>query len=392
MTEPLHCEHGLFRECRECPPRFCDEHGTWLAVCPHSGASAVDYDSWAPVDLGPYLRGEITRPAPTVGLHRSDGLQMLYGGKEHAVIGEMESGKSWFSIACAVDELERGHPVLYLHFEESDPTDTIERLLALGVRPHVIEKLFRFVAPERQVSADALQCLLDPKPSLVIFDGVNEAMSLHRWGIREEDGAAQFRAHLVKPCTRAGAATLSCDHVVKDVERRGRNAIGSIHKGNGLSGSLILLENAEPFGRLARGRSHVFITKDRPGHLRQHGRISKTPGKTFMGELVVDDSQVYGPDLELKFWAPRPPEPAKDFADMVPVSLEDEVFAKVVEIIAAGKVANLRTIRAMVPFRVSDVDDALSRLVFRDRLAETPGARNSRVFTVSGDQSSESVQ
>lgn len=399
MSERTPCYHGWADECTYgCREQLCLECGVWRAQCGHTEKQpppgvgiprepvpGEEHDSWAPVDLGPYLRGEVTRPVPSVGLYRSDGLRMLYPGKEHAVIGEMESGKSWFALACAAAELAAAHPVLYIHFEESDPSDTLERLLALGVGPPVIEKLFRFVAPERQVGTDALRRLLDPAPSLVVFDGVNEAMSLHRWGIREEDGAAQFRRHLVMPCTRVGAASLSCDHVVKDVERRGRNAIGSIHKGNGLSGSLILLENADPFGRFARGRSHVFVTKDRPGHLRQHGRADKTAGKTFMGELVVDDTQVYTPDLELKFWAPT------DRAQTALPPREDDeetVLAAVRDIVAKGAEANVRMIRGAIGARKDRVDNALTRLVLDGRLQERSGARNARVFTVAEDQSS----
>jgi hypothetical protein len=97
--------------------------------------------------------------------------------------------------------------------------------------------------------ATALATLLQPVPSLVVFGGVNEAMALHLWAIREEHGAAEFRRRLVKPCTGVGAAVLSLDHVVTDAERRARTALGSVHKVNGLSGVLILLDNTEPFGR-----------------------------------------------------------------------------------------------------------------------------------------------
>jgi len=54
-------------------------------------------DSWVPIDLGPYLRGEIRPVEPSIGVIRTDGLRLLYPGKEHAVIGEMEAGKSWFA-------------------------------------------------------------------------------------------------------------------------------------------------------------------------------------------------------------------------------------------------------------------------------------------------------
>lgn len=367
---------------------FCPTCHTWpeLCECPKGPA---EVNSWAPIDLGPYLRGEIKRPEPSVGLARSDGLRLIYPGKEHSVIGEMECGKSWFSLASVATELANSQHVVYIHFEECDPTDSIERLQALGVGGHTMAKLFRFVAPQRQVSTEDLRQLLDPAPSLVVLDGVNEAMSLHGWGIREEDGAAKFRRHLVMPCLQAGAATLACDHVVKDKESRGRNALGSIHKGNGINGALFLLENAEPFGRGARGRSHVYVTKDRPGHLRRHGRADKrTPGKTFMGELVVDDSQTYSPELELKFWAPKPPPTAGELAEMAEQqedqdeTLDSQILAVVGDIIERGQVANVRTVEAVAECRKQLVGDALARLVYNGRLKEESGPRNARIFTI----------
>lgn len=334
-------------------------------------------DSWQPIDLGPYLRGEIVRPEPTVGLSRSDGLRMLYPGKEHAVIGEMESGKSWFSLASTKAELDAGNHVLYLHFEEADPSDTVERLLALGAAPADIEKRFHFVAPQRMINGD-LHRLLQDAPTLVIFDGVNEAMSLHGWGIREEDGAAKFRRHLVMPCIRTGAATLACDHVVKDRDKRNRNAIGSIHKGNGLSGSLVLLETAEPFGRGKRGRSHVFVTKDRPGHLRRHGRADKEAGKTFMGELVVDDEQ---DTLEVMFWAAR--------EEGEPTSTEDanrtRVLSAVIALIDAGIEAKLLNIQAKAKMQRAATSQGLADLVISGVLAESKVGR-ATVYTLAAQE------
>jgi hypothetical protein len=349
--------------------------------------------SWAPVDLGPILRGETVRPEPTIGLSRSDGLRLLYPGKEHAVIGEMESGKSWLMLACCYAELAGAHPVVYIHFEEADPTDTVERLQALGAHPADIVKWFRFVGPDEPVQPEWLAQLLDPPPALVCFDGVNEAMSLHGQKIREEDGAAAFRRLLVKPCTRVGAATLSADHVVKDREKRDRGPIGTVHKGNGLSGSLILLENAEPFGRGQRGRSHLFVTKDRPGHLRRNGRPDgKTPGKTFMGELVVDDTLLSGPDLELRFWAPRNADEDEAEAATEPGQLttdDDVVLQAVAELEAKGREPNIKNVRAVATLRATLVDDALTRLVLGDKLDETRGKYGARVFSTSSQDHEE---
>ncbi|WP_433787199.1 hypothetical protein ACQPX6_10280 [Actinomycetospora sp. CA-101289] len=340
-------------------------------------------DSWAPIDLGPYLRGEITPAQPSVGLARRDGLRLLYPGKEHAVIGEMESGKSWVALASTATELVAGQHVVYLHFEEADPGDTIDRLRALGVPPADMLARLRFVGPERRVSPDALAALLDPVPSLVILDGVNEAMSLHGWPIREEDGAALFRRHLVKPCTRVGAAVLSADHVPKDPERRNRGAIGSVHKANGLSGTCILLENAEPFGRGQRGRSHVFVTKDRPGTLRRHGRASAMVGKTFLGELTVDDTQQRSPDLELRFWPPADHDAADEHGDGGPTSAD--LLLEVLAAVPDRTVASERRLfaearKAGLSLREKTIRDAVEDLIAQGRVVEIEGKRKARGY------------
>lgn len=345
-----------------------------------------DHGTWEPVDLGPILDGTHTLSEPTIGLSRSDGLRLVYPGKEHSVIGEMESGKSWWCAGCAAAELNAGRPVVYIHFEECDPTGTVEKLQAFAIGAATILDLFRFVGPNEPVRPDWLAALLDPPPTLVILDGVNEAMAMHTMGIREEDGAAAFRRRLVKPCTAAGAATLAADHVVKDREKRGRDPLGSIHKGNGLTGSLVLLENADPFGRGLRGRTHVFITKDRPGYLRRHGRATRLPGKTFMGELVVDDTGFYG--AEVKLWAPVDDAPAE--ADDAPAGQHEHddaaVLATVAQLEGGEKEPNIRNVRALVresAGRMSNdrIEDALARLVLADHLIEKSGQRRARVFT-----------
>jgi len=346
--------------------------------------------SWRPLDLGPYLRGETTRPEPDVGMRRGDGIQLIYAAKEHTVIGEMESGKSWFCAACAVAEMTNGNHVMYVHFEESDPTDTVERLLELGMSVDVITRLFHFVGPEEPYTRERLAHLLAYAPTLVVFDGVNEAMSLHRWGIREEDGAAAFRRCLVKPCTAAGAAVLSADHVVKDREKRDRGPLGSIHKGNGLTGSLILLENVAPFGRGARGCSHVFVTKDRPGFLRRNGRADrKTPGKTFMGSLIVDDTRTWVSYLDLAFIEPQD---AKT-DDEAPAGNADDapILAAVADIAKDGEV-NMRRIYARSPFGKDRTVNAVERLVLSGALKETAGPRRARLFTVPEPPAADSAE
>ncbi len=204
-------------------------------------AGGDNVTTWEPVDLGPYLRGEIQRPQPSIGAARTDGLHLIYPGREHAILGETESGKSWLALLSVIAELTRGHWVVYIHYEEGDPGSTIERLLLLGADPAAITERLRFVAPSKPVQADWVDALLDPAPTLVIHDGINEAMALIGADIMAIDGAANFKRRLVTPFLRAGAASIACDHFPKDRDGRGRDAYGSVHKGNALDGARIVL-------------------------------------------------------------------------------------------------------------------------------------------------------
>jgi hypothetical protein len=346
-----------------------------------SGRETATSSTWAPIrfDLDAILRGERALTEPTIGVTRSDGLQLFYPGKDHTVIGEMETGKSWQATACAARELIEGHTVAYFHYEEPDETDTVLKLIALGAGAYATPDRFLFSAPNEPLRPGDLDEILEAEPSLVIHDGVNEAMGLHGWKIREEDGAVLYRRHLVKPFTAIGATVISLDHVVKDKDKRGRDPLGSIHKGNGITGALILLEPAEPFGRGMRGRSHVYVTKDRPGYLRRHGHPTKLPGKTYIGELVIDDTT---DRLELNFWAPRnetetPAADPRDHDDAV-------VRATIGRLTANGTSACLRDVRGNAGISHQRVDDAIARLKHHDPpvIEETAGARGARLFTV----------
>ena len=347
-----------------------------------------EVDTWLPIDLGPYLRGEIVALPPSLGLTRSDGLITLYPGREHAVIGEMESGKSWWALACTAAELLAERHVVYIHFEESDPLGTVERLQDLGCTDHEILTYFHFVGPSRPIKPRQRKRLAKIGASLVVLDGVNEGMSLHRAGIRDEDGAAEWRRIIVKAFKKTGAAVLSLDHVVKDVESRGRYALGSIHKGNAIDGCQITLEPMEAFGRGQRGASAVYVTKDRPGFLRQHGRATSLPGKTFMGVLVVDDTRAKHHTLDLRFWAPAEQEPDAD-AEADARTADEQDDQRVLDAIRAlaGKdvPATLRNVQAEAGGKNTRVRDALARLVVSGLAVELSGERNSRVFFSADD-------
>lgn len=361
---------------------------------PHEppGGTGRDTDeptTWEPLDLGPYLRGEIERPEPSLGITRSDGQRFLYPGREHTVVGETECGKSWFALACVAAELAAGKRVLYVHLEEPDAGSTIERLLLLGVDHAVILARLRFVGPSRPVQAEWLAALLNPPPTLVVLDGVNEGMALH--GADQDTGGwASFRRRLILPCLKVGAAILSCDHVPMSRDGTRRDAYGTVHKGNTLDGARIALENMQPFGERMRGVSHVFVTKDRPGQLRAHGKSTKTAGKTYFGTLVVDASQE--PDFSLRFYAPKADEkvPESDAAADLAATVHDVITALPDHTVSSMRLlfAGVRQSGAQV--RDDAVRDAVADLVLAGRLTEVAGTRGARgykaVLTASRDR------
>jgi len=347
---------------------------------------ALEATTWEPIDLEPWLAGGIESPQPVVGISRTDGQKLLYPGREHTVFGETESGKSWMALECIAVEIRMGRDVVYIHFEEGDPASTIERLRLLAVTPAQIARHLRFAAPARPVCSEWLEPLLDPQPVLVILDGVNEGMSLHGDQINDADGAATFRRNIVKPFLAVGAASLSCDHVVKNGgDRRGRYASGSGHKLNAIDGAAFLMENIEPFGRGLRGASSIYVTKDRPGQLRAEGKpVKGVAGKTHIGVLAVDATGD-SPDF-LTFYPPKDGDHSDDRDEPADADakLADQTY-RIIEAQPDRTVSSWRPLKALlksagIQVRDAHLRDILEDLLVAERLRAIPGKNHSKQY------------
>ncbi|WP_231987007.1 ATP-binding protein [Mycobacterium sp. E1386] len=343
-------------------------------------AGEVDTDqvgaTWQPIDLGPYLRGEITPPQPTIGIARDDGQRCVYAGREHAVVGETESGKTWFCLLCAAAEMRARKDVVYIHFEEADPSSTVERLKFLGLSDDAISAHLVFVGPAEQVRREWLAALIKRQPTLVVLDGVNEAMALHGSEIKAAEGWSDVRRRLVTPFLRAGAAVLSCDHLPMGTDHTRRDAYGTVHKGNAIDGARFVLVNKEPFGRGMRGMSHVYLTKDRPGTLRIHGRQTGVPGKSYFGALAIDATgnspAIWG------FYPPRDADQQRQSAIEGGDPLAEAIIGDLAK--AGGSVDSFNKLCAMLRgggagYQRTRIRDAVDDLVVAGRLLEAPGAR-----------------
>lgn len=244
--------------------------------------------SWKAVDLEMVLSGDWQAPQPTVGA-RTDGVGLFYPGKMHWLSSETEAGKTWLALAACAHEIRNGHHVGYIDFED-DEIAIVGRLLSMQLAPSDIRKLFHYHRPIDPMKSgppyDELAVTLALRPTLVIIDGVTEAMETQGLKPNENSDIASWQRIMPRMIAATGAAVVCLDHVTKDKDTRGRYSIGGVHKINGIDGAAFILENRHPIGDNMKGRSYIRIAKDRPGQLRKHA----APGKPmfWFADLVVD--------------------------------------------------------------------------------------------------------
>lgn len=314
--------------------------------------------TWRPVDLDDVLSGQWQAPEPTVGA-RDDGVGIFYPGKMHTLSSESEGGKTWFALACCIQEIARGNHVVYLDFED-DEGGIVGRMLTLQAQPAHIRECFHYVRPEDPIgtgvnNSDLAELFIDTRPTLAILDGITEALTMH--GLNPNDNAdiATFGRMLPRRLAGTGAASVALDHVPKDRENRGRYSIGAVHKLNGLDGAALVLENRTPFGMGITGRSTVRIAKDRPGRLRQHALPSH--GLHWFADLELTSH----PEGFAEAAITKPEEQA-----FRPTHLMGQIMA----LIASKGPLSKRLIRAGVKGRNETVDAALDCLILDGFLTE----------------------
>ena len=255
--------------------------------------------SWKPVDLTEHVQPGYQPPRPTVG-KRSDGVGVLYAGRTHSMFGETESAKTWTAGYLGMQELDAGNGVLFVDFEDDAATVT-RRMMTLGALPAQLLDRFGYISPTEPVTAPnshraLLDALGDLRPSVVVIDGVTEGMALHGLSLLDNSEVAQFGRLLIRPMTDAGAAVVSLDHVTKNVEGRGRYAMGAAHKLNGITGAAFAIENVHRFGDGLAGRSRLLISKDRPGQLRGQS-LKGTGDRYWFADFTLDTREADPGDL-----------------------------------------------------------------------------------------------
>jgi hypothetical protein len=329
--------------------------------------------TWGAQDLASVLDGSYQPPQPTVG-RRDDGIGLFYPGRMNSVASESEAGKTWLALIACLQEINNGHHVLYLDFED-DAGGVVGRLLCLGAVPADVLERFHYVRPENSpsdIDLIDLAAILEYEPTLAIVDGVTEGMSLLGLELKDNTDVAKFGRTLLRPLANAGAAVVTLDHVVKSSENRGRYSIGGVHKLNGLNGVMYMLENRRPFGVGVTGKSTIRVAKDRPGQIRKNG-LPHASGMHWFADLVVkSESTEYA---EAHLYAPVERDEEDREADEEERRL-NALKRKVLDALSgAREPLTGKGIEDRVSGRATDIRRAVADLVDRGRIVTESGAR-----------------
>lgn len=276
---------------------------------------------WQPVDLDPYLTGEIEPPEASA-LRRSDGEALMYQGRVNMLYGASETAKSWIAAWACMQEMAKGERALYIDFED-EPGNTLSRLTLLGAGVDDIRTQFIYLNPDEPVApmqrnrwgkaeatdtgrlnyADLLHTLEQVDPSIVVADGMTTLFSLH--GLDSNGGIdTDTISTWLKSMTRKGRTTvIVVDHSTKNPQK-GTLPTGSQHKEAMVQGTLLQAFPVKQPRRGAMGEIELYVIKDRPGSVRE---IADEQGdKVQLAARVYLDSREPG-RTEMRIESPPAP-------------------------------------------------------------------------------------
>lgn len=250
----------------------------------HRDPMSERLSTWASVDLGPYLTGEIQIPAPSV-LDREDGQSLFYPGRVNSLFGKSEAAKTWIMLHSCVQEMGKGERVLFIDLED-EPTNALGRLFLLGAGADDLRHQFKYVHPEGPIApmqrsrfgstaSDAgvaaqqvFLALLDEfDPTLVVVDGMTSLFGLHGHDTNDAGGTDVVTTWL-KSLTRYGRSTVVViDHTTKSGGPHS-SPIGAHHKIAMVQGTALRADAIDRPMPGEKGHVQLVTYKDRIGKVR----------------------------------------------------------------------------------------------------------------------------
>lgn len=323
-------------------------------------ASTTTVDTWAPVDIRAVLAGDLTGPAATL-LTRRDDKHLLYPAAVHSVSGEPGSGKTWVALVAAAQQITLGRDVGMLDFEDR-PQTIADRLMSLGITGDQLVTHLRYIRPDVAITPTTRDQLATTLAgcSLVIIDGITEAMTLHGLSLMDNEDVARWLALIPRHIADLGPSVLQIDHVVKNSDNRGRYAIGGQHKLAGITGVAYKMVTTRSFGKGAKGLAKLVVDKDK------HGDVG--PNGITAADLHLDATN---PDGTLYAWLDTPGTDIAEDGHFRPTILMARVSKQL--LVAPG--ASLNDIKKAVRGKNEAIADAVTALVLEGYVRTEEGAR-----------------
>jgi hypothetical protein len=325
-----------------------DEHGETMPI----GTPA----SWVP---RPAASWDQEHPVPTLG-EVADELYLFYRGMLNGIIGPSETYKTWLACHVILEELRGGGTVRYFDFESSP---IIARLKLMGATDELLESFF-YCQPEDQLPSaqdDRRRVIaaIVADATLVVVDGLTEAMALEGQDINSNSGAAWYENEVLKPMTRSGDVSVIYIHHTPHL---GDRALGAQHFKSMVTGSAVLTE-------VDGSASSVYLTvnKDRHG-----GLVEMVQRRKSFAKLILDrEGDV---DAPLRFRTVLIER--TNSGQFVPTDRIDEVVAFVVKyMVEHGEGPSMHRIELGVGRKVTTTRRAVRLGVKRGRLVIVKGAR-----------------
>ena len=241
--------------------------------------------SWRRIELADDWDDDSGPPQPTI-LAREDGACLFYPGATHSLYGESESGKSWLAQLAVLDEIRAGNDVLYLDYE-SDQHSIRRRFKTLGMTKDEAAHL-DYRRPNGPRDAEWV-ALLERRYSLAVVDGVTAALVVDGLSSLDNDEITSWYLRLPGVLAeQTGAAVVTIDHVPKG--SGGRFAIGGQAKLSTLTGAGYRVEPEIVPRRGHVGYLRVYVTKDRPGGVREHSGVADSERAAPYARVKIDST------------------------------------------------------------------------------------------------------
>jgi hypothetical protein len=318
-------------------------------------ADQLDHDSWAPINLN--ALPDKPPIEPTLG-----GTSLLYPGKRHVFSGPPESAKTLAAYTMLILVARTGHTGILIDFEMGS-RDAKKRLQELGATPDEID-LIPYLEPDIPATPARLKVLVDLQPQLVVIDAAAGAYQAEGLDDNKRADVERFSRLYVGAFWLAGIATIIIDHVVKNIEGRGKFAIGSERK-LGSSDVHLGFDTIQPISRGTSGRYKITTHKDRGGCLKR-GHIADL-------ELESD------PDTNAISWRCVEPKPTTSEGGYFrPTHLMEKVS---INLETRTEPASRNEIAGELGGTKEYVLKAITALVTEDFVTETPGPRRSKLLT-----------